>query len=58
MLATVNMFHRHKFNVSVNNITLYFIRNKNSILSVRHVPLGPHNALKYKELLDPFSQRA
>jgi len=27
----------HKYNVSVNNTTIYFIYNKNSILSGRHV---------------------
>ena len=35
---------KYKYNVSVNNTTLYFIYNKNSILSGRHVsssgPLG------------------
>ena len=30
-------FHRYKYNVSVNNTILYFIHNKKSILSGRHV---------------------
>jgi len=41
----------HKYNVSVNNTTLYFIYNKNTVLRGRHVstfirsssgPLGKH----------------
>jgi len=45
------LFFLNKYNGSVNNTTLYFIHNKNSILSGRHVsifirsssgPLGKH----------------
>jgi len=46
--------HSYKYNVSVNNTTLYFIYNKNIILPGRHVStfIGSSSGPFWKQILE------